>query len=59
MSLSKWPAMAMNEATALVKNGPRTHVRHFQLAARPWFIVASAIEFEIGSKREDESGWKA
>lgn len=43
MSLSKWPAMAMNEATA--------HARPaFSVSHPTWFIVVSAIDFEIGSK---------
>lgn len=43
MSLSKWPAMAMNEATA--------HARPaFSVSHPTWFIVVSAINFEIGSK---------
>lgn len=43
MSLSKWPAMAMNEATA--------HARPaFSVTHPTWFTVVSAIDFEIGSK---------
>lgn len=43
MSLSKWSAMAMNEATA--------HARPaFSVSHPTWFIVVSAIDFEIGSK---------